>query len=1427
MKRSLLVAITAAIVLHQSAAPRAVVVTPEALTFFKNYFVTGDYVVGGVGLRGRGVSGLALGSIQVSGVPEVDGHPTADILAAFLYWQVVSTDTLGPDSGSVGVTFRGSPLSSVDGPFGKALSTVGTAPCWASGGSAGSSGGSKRTYTYRADVLRYFDLDPLSGKPVVNGAHQVQVPDSGSNGNGVPLALGASLVVVYRDPAKPFSAIVLYDGGFTLDNSTRTMNQTIKGFYQSADGPDRPDGTGKLGVEGKLTHIVGSGQANKSETLWFNDVPLGSPFTASAGPSWDNPTFPVWVPPASAQVTTSVNPSNDCLTWGATVFRTEVQDTDQDGLLDIWESSATPILDPLGQPLPNLKAMGADPFVKDLFVEIGYMKADAETLYGDVRKPAHKHLPPPSALKLMGDAFRHAPVPNPDDPEGATGINVHFDVGDPVAYHLMPGYSSREADPYIIGTTTAAAGLARGGEAINEIRMPGDTEHPTAETAQECIRGAGDPPWRCQFSDYPGTVGWKTGFRFFRDQVIGGEPAPAADAEDPCDAPGNDGPGQSCERRFDRNRKAMFHYALFAHAVGLSKSELPCLSSTGPDAIPVEDVGGSCAVAENPLFRTPRTITGVGDFPGGDVLVTLGAFADTDGLPVGTPIMQASTLMHELGHNFERRHGGEALEPNCKPTYLSVMNYLYQLRGLLDDAGRPNLDFSRGIIEPALGEASLSDGSLGTLPYRIGWYAPLVGSYLDPMLGGLGTAARTHCDGSSLLRDASGILIEPAMVRVDARTRETGTIPIDWDADATIDPSYPGPGLDINFNGSPDLLRGSDDWSNIRLNQIGVRRSVGGLFLDENGALALGPLSLDAGRSDYGRSDYGRSDYGRSDYGRSDYGSGLGRSDYGRSDYGRSDYGRSDYGRSDYGRGDDGRGDVGGGDLFVGDPSSPGGELDAETATDLAKTPPNEFRVCVIGVDVDCLDASASSGVVIGWKAPNIGGVTGYLAYRVPGGALVPGQTWEPVVGDIVEVEPGNYRLIDDGRLSYAAQYTYFAVAVYPPEPDQPETVITSDPSNLITITTPKASSTVSVTCPASVAYTGAPQTPCTATYATADGLSGSLTVSYTTNTNAGQASASANYAGDDSHAGSTGTGAFTIVQASSTTTVTCPASVPYTGSPQTPCTARYATTDGLSGPLTVSYTTNTNAGGAGASASYAGDANHAGSTGTGSFTITRATPAFSGLSGPTVNIGAAPVVLGGTLKAGSLVPSGSVSITLNAVTQMAAIDPATGAFSSSFATTALTQAGSPYAITYSYAGDANFAAAGDTSMKLTVVLPYTLVNVKNLPPAPGVTFKPSPRGTLVDFEWKFSKGGVVVSSADSMPSVTITSPSGISTTYTPANCAFAGIKFVYRWNAKMWDFHWVVKNAAVGTHYVTVSSGKTGQRFPAAGPGFPVVFRY
>ena len=95
----------------------------DALPFAKSYSITGNYVVGGVDLPSRSrAKGLVTGSIPMSGVPA-----NADILAAFLYWETISTDIAQVD----GAKFRGSPITVV-----KASSmrlNPPTAACWSSG----------------------------------------------------------------------------------------------------------------------------------------------------------------------------------------------------------------------------------------------------------------------------------------------------------------------------------------------------------------------------------------------------------------------------------------------------------------------------------------------------------------------------------------------------------------------------------------------------------------------------------------------------------------------------------------------------------------------------------------------------------------------------------------------------------------------------------------------------------------------------------------------------------------------------------------------------------------------------------------------------------------------------------------------------------------------------------------------------------------------------------------------------------------------------------------------------------------------------------------------------------------------------------------------------------------------------------------------
>ncbi|HEX3012111.1 MAG TPA: hypothetical protein VHQ70_08805 [Syntrophomonadaceae bacterium] len=94
---------------------------------------------------------------------------------------------------------------------------------------------------------------------------------------------------------------------------------------------------------------------------------------------------------------------------------------------------------------------------------------------------------------------------------------------------------------------------------------------------------------------------------------------------------------------FDKSRKPIFHYCLFAndyspnHSSGLSR-----------------------------------------DNPASDFIVSLGGWNGGKG---GTALQQAGTFMHELGHNLGLRHGGVD-HISYKPNYLSIMNYAFQTDGL-------------------------------------------------------------------------------------------------------------------------------------------------------------------------------------------------------------------------------------------------------------------------------------------------------------------------------------------------------------------------------------------------------------------------------------------------------------------------------------------------------------------------------------------------------------------------------------------------------------------------------------------------------------------------------------------------------------------------------------------------------------------------
>jgi hypothetical protein len=896
---STVVAVVLAVALVTSLAQPAFAQTKtDPLGYFKNYFLTGgDYVVGGWQKNSQTVTfqtvtlpinntatqvpyltgTLAipdqrqpLFGVQSQGVPA-----GADIVAAFLYWQTVESTSQSSGWGQIGFLksanasnpvqyqFTGTPLQSA--------SPVG----WSSGGCTGG-GGTKVIRTYRTDVLRYLDIDS-TGKIIGNSTYTIMLADAGSNGSGTPFTLGATLVLVYRDvTSSTLKSVVIYDGSYSANNQALVTTQTIQGFYQPVVPP--------AVAVAKLTHIVGDGQSNKSESVTFgtstgSSVTLPSlysglpPFPGVYNGAWDNPT---WFPNAygnavvgsASTVTTAsttVTPDPiipDCVSWGAVVFSTNVQDTDGDGLLDIWESQSG-LTDPNGNPLPDLYAMGADPNVRDIFAEIDYMcsalDANGNCVSGSGQ---HSHNPPQGVLDLVGDAFSKAPKVCFN--KVCKGINIHFDIGSEYVGKCSTTNTSACPDPYIIQGTSVPL---QGGQQILETACT----PPTPPSTSSCIffnNSAGT-----LVPGYAGTVGWKLDYLRFKN----GDPS----ASSPLPA------------YFDHHRKDMFHYALFAHTVGLPRwitydgtlisvavqSSVATVTTAQPHGLNIGDVvtisgaplgsningvytvasviypngdptqpstqftisipaGNNAPDAFNPPYQTagigvgtgvPRSNGGVADLFGGDVMITLGRWDNA----TGSPFVQASVLTHELGHNMGLGHAGDLSDPNnCKPNYQSVMNYLYEIAGLTGSDGQAQIDFSRMVV-PDLAETNLieSNGMGSLLPYLPRWYA----SALSPIAQKLGISPILfrHCDGTPILDNAQMVRAEG-----DPTVLTTATNPsdaIDWNWNGTTNTAADsGYSQDLNFSGgaysgnptaNPPTppFQGFNDWPKIKLNQVGGR----------------------------------------------------------------------------------------------------------------------------------------------------------------------------------------------------------------------------------------------------------------------------------------------------------------------------------------------------------------------------------------------------------------------------------------------------------------------------------------------------------------------------------------------------------------------------------------------------------------------------
>src|SRR5262249_50856899 len=178
----------------------------------------------------------------------------------------------------------------------------------------------------------------------------VTLPEAGT-GNQVPQSAGASLVVVYRDPTEPLRRILFHDGIAVLENTAgASFSLTTGGIFKSASTAANP---------AMVTHIVGTGQPNATDRLFFNNTLVATnPFvgtSVSSDRGWASVTYKdgqngsasLMPGPHVAEygevISTGVDHSNtspyDCLSWGAVIVSTPVADVDHDGLPDGLEDN--------------------------------------------------------------------------------------------------------------------------------------------------------------------------------------------------------------------------------------------------------------------------------------------------------------------------------------------------------------------------------------------------------------------------------------------------------------------------------------------------------------------------------------------------------------------------------------------------------------------------------------------------------------------------------------------------------------------------------------------------------------------------------------------------------------------------------------------------------------------------------------------------------------------------------------------------------------------------------------------------------------------------------------------------------------------------------------------------------------------------------
>ena len=267
-------------------------------------------------------------------------------------------------------------------------------------------------------------------------------------------------------------------------------------------------------------------------------------------------------------------------------------DSDGDGLPDVWETDGVDV-DGDDSIDIDLKAMGADPNVPDIFVEVDYMykkEVTSRTLNGTKVIENEINLrPSDAAMAIVMEQFARSRDVFPN------GINLHIDTGPDSIMDLKTGkkWGDLSRSDQLDYSDNFDTGLLN----INWIQL--------------------------------------------------------------------------ANNKFDKARRKIFRYCIVVNKYNSTTSSGRAKGIPGQYFIIADTKGG----ANNGILSSVRKTAG--------------------------------TFMHELGHTLGLRHGGDD-HANYKPNYLSIMNYLYQLSGLLCNSLEDATNYSEYVL-PEIDKSAVNE----------------------------------------------------------------------------------------------------------------------------------------------------------------------------------------------------------------------------------------------------------------------------------------------------------------------------------------------------------------------------------------------------------------------------------------------------------------------------------------------------------------------------------------------------------------------------------------------------------------------------------------------------------------------------------------------------------------------------------------------